>query len=70
MDIERPEGAQAFVQAPGGRAAYRGKLGCKDMCCTQDGNSERCFGWHCVHCDGRSNCQGDCNCDIQKEAEK
>jgi len=57
-----PDEAVASVVAPNGRGAYRGKAGCKDVLCTQDGNPDRCYGWHCIHCDGPSNCQGDCSC--------
>lgn len=41
--------------------AYRGKAGCKNWLCTMDGNPDRCYGWHCVWCDGPSNCQADCS---------
>jgi hypothetical protein len=51
----------AFVFTGGHHgAAYRGKAGCRDIRCTQDGNPDRCYGWHCVYCDAVSNCQGDC----------
>lgn len=51
--------AVATCNSPAG-AAYRGKPGCKSPLCTQDGNPDRCYGWHCLYCDGTSNCQGNC----------
>jgi hypothetical protein len=62
-----PDSAVAVVRAPGGRAAYRGKAGCRNMLCTSDGNPDRCYGWHCLHCDGPSNVQGYCSCMGSKE---
>jgi hypothetical protein len=56
-----PHRISAVVRSPGG-VAYRGKFGCTDILCTRDlRESERCYGWHCLYCDGRSNCQGDCS---------
>lgn len=49
-----------MVTSPAG-AAYRGKVGCRDLTCTRDGSPDRCYGWHCLYCDGSSNCQGDCS---------
>lgn len=50
----------ASVISPAG-AAYRGKAGCRSVTYTQDGSPVRCYGWHCLICDGPSNCQGDCS---------
>lgn len=50
----------AYAMSPAG-GSYRGKAGCKYFRCTQDGNPDRCYGWHCILCDGPSNCQGDCS---------
>ena len=53
----------ATVVSPAG-AAYRGKAGCHDPRCSSDGHPDRCYGWHCLICDGPSNCQGNCSaCD-------
>lgn len=51
--------AIAVARSPAG-AAYRGRVGCKDPLCSTDGHPDRCYGWHCVFCHGRSNMQGDC----------
>lgn len=56
VDPHRPV---ATVTGPDG-VAYRGKFGCTDLMCTRDGNPDRCFGWHCLVCDGRSNMMGQC----------
>ncbi len=55
-----PHRPVATVASPAG-AAYRGKAGCKNIRCSQDSNPDRCYGWHCLICDGLSNCQGDCS---------
>lgn len=55
-----PHRPVATVRSPGG-VAYRGKAGCKNILCSRDGNPDRCYGWHCLICDGPSNCQGDCS---------
>lgn len=54
-----PPEAVRIVTSPAG-AAYRGKAGCTDLMCTRDGSDERCYGWHCATCHGRSNAQADC----------
>lgn len=66
-----PHRISAMVTSPAG-ASYRGKFGCKDALCTHDlREPERCYGWHCLYCDGRSNCQGDCsNTDCPGKAAK
>jgi hypothetical protein len=57
-----PHRPVATAVSPAG-ASYRGKAGCQNITCTRDGNPDRCYGWHCLICDGPSNCQGDCsNC--------
>lgn len=63
-DAERRAPAEAVRIAASPRgAAYRGKAGCTNVTCTRDGNPDRCYGWHCIECDGPSNAQGDCaNC--------
>lgn len=55
-----PHRPAAIVTSPAG-AAYRGKAGCADIMCTSKGDPDCCYGWHCLFCDGRSNCQGDCS---------
>jgi hypothetical protein len=61
----------AYAMSPAG-GSYRGKAGCTNLMCTRDGrNTERCYGWHCILCDGLSNCQGDCsnpNCPHPRES--
>lgn len=54
-----PDSAVALVASPTGWA-YRGRAGCRDVRCTQDGNPDRCYGWHCCYCNGPSNSQADC----------
>lgn len=54
-----PHRPVAMATSPAG-ASYRGKAGCRDVLCSTDGNPDRCYGWHCFYCDGRSNCQGNC----------
>ncbi len=52
----------AYATSPAG-GSYRGKAGCKNMTCTRMGLDfdGPCYGWHCILCDGPSNCQGDCS---------
>ena len=49
LAVPVPEEAVAFVSAPENHGAYRGKAGCRNAMCTQDGNPDRCYGWHCIH---------------------
>lgn len=55
-----PHRPVAMVTSPAG-VAYRGKFGCRDLRCSRDGHPDRCCGWHCLYCDGASNCQGNCS---------
>ena len=57
---QAPPEAVAVASRTDGAWAYRGKAGCKSWACTQDGNPDRCYGWHCGRCHGPSNCQADC----------
>jgi hypothetical protein len=58
-DQPKREPVAYAMSAAGG--SYRGKVGCQYALCTRDGNPDRCYGWHCILCDGPSNCQGDCS---------
>lgn len=55
-----PHRIHAMVTSPAG-TAYRGKAGCQNPTCTRNGNPDACYGWHCLYCDGPSNCQGNCS---------
>jgi hypothetical protein len=45
----------------GRRLAYRGKIGCRDLTCSQAGMPDRCHGWHCPTCHEPTSSQGhDC----------
>lgn len=47
----------------GQHMAYRGKEGCTDAYCSRGpGWPDRCYGWHCPVCHGRTNMMGHHNC--------
>jgi hypothetical protein len=46
-------------EAHSGPHAYRSKGGCENPRCTRNMRvPDRCFGWHCCHCDEPSSYQG------------